>query len=232
LALHAGAPFAYLQCYRNADYPQWAEMIGVENGVSIDLYIGDPAFLHRGLCRAALGGYLREVAFPHYPAERRSYIGHEPANTAALRCSEAVGFRRLRTFLENGIEMVLLGWSGEHLSYLRDRAYLPFYNLAKFDCHADEIGTGTMAFYSETFRFDPRSWRYSNMGDLQVAIEAAKRGIPRISIRREQGFLKPLGENQDDSIYMGRFRDDTHQSALMREALGAYPQSWHLWEDI
>jgi len=108
LAVLGGSPFAYLQCYRNAVYAGWAETIGVEDGVSIDLYIGDSAFLHRGLGRAALGGYLREVAFARNAAERRAYIGHELANMAALRCSKAVGFRRLRTFLEGGIEMVLL----------------------------------------------------------------------------------------------------------------------------
>jgi aminoglycoside 6'-N-acetyltransferase len=108
LALHEGTPFAYLQCYRNADYPEWAAIIGVAEGVSIDLYIGEPAFLHRGLGRAALAGYLREVAFARHPAEHRATIGHEPGNIAALRCSEAVGFRRIGTFVEDGLEMVLL----------------------------------------------------------------------------------------------------------------------------
>jgi len=108
LALRAGTPFAYVQCYRNADYPEWAAVIGAPEGLSIDLYIGDPMFLHRGLGRAALGGYLRRVAFECFAGERRAYIGHEPANMPALRCSEAVGFRRLRTFLEGGTEMVLL----------------------------------------------------------------------------------------------------------------------------
>jgi aminoglycoside 6'-N-acetyltransferase len=108
LALQAGTPFAHLQCYRNVDYPDWAATIGVEDGVGIDLYIGDPGFLHRGLGRAALGGYLRRVAFARHPGEQRAYIGHEPANTAALRCSGAAGFRRMRRFMENGIEMVLL----------------------------------------------------------------------------------------------------------------------------
>ena len=105
---HASAPFAYLQCYRNVDYPEWTAVIGEPEGVSIDLYIGDPAFLHRGLGRAALGGYLRRVAFARHPGERRAFIGHEPTNTLALCCSEAVGFRRLRPFIEDGIEMVLL----------------------------------------------------------------------------------------------------------------------------
>ena len=108
LALLGAAPFAYLQCYRNADYSEWAAVMGEVEGVSIDLYIGDPAFLHRGLGRAALCGYLRRVAFERYPGERRAFIGHEPTNIAALRCSEAAGYRRLRTFIEDGIEMVLL----------------------------------------------------------------------------------------------------------------------------
>jgi aminoglycoside 6'-N-acetyltransferase len=109
IALHDdGTPFAYLQCYRNLAYPEWAAIIGAADGVSIDLYIGDPAFLHRGLGRAALAGYLRQVAFARYPEERRAFIGHEPANASALRCSGAAGFRRLRTFLEDGIEMILL----------------------------------------------------------------------------------------------------------------------------
>jgi|SRR5579859_2290601 aminoglycoside 6'-N-acetyltransferase len=108
VALHDGTPFAYLQCYRNVAYPEWAAIIGAADGISIDLYIGDPAFLHRGLGRAALAGYLREVAFARYPEERRATIGHEPANTAALRCSEAAGFRRIGAFIEDGIEMVLL----------------------------------------------------------------------------------------------------------------------------
>lgn len=109
LALLDGTPFAYLQCYRNADYPEWVVILGIADGVSIDLYIGDPAFLHRGLGRAALAGYLREVVFARYPEERRATIGHELGNTAALPCSEAAGFRRIGTFIENGTDMVLLG---------------------------------------------------------------------------------------------------------------------------
>jgi aminoglycoside 6'-N-acetyltransferase len=108
LAFLDGAPFAYLQCYRNTDYPLWAALIGANDGISVDLFIGDPAFLHRGLGRAALTRYLDEVAFPAYPGERRAYIGHDTTNTAALSCSEAVGFRPARRFFEDGTEMQLL----------------------------------------------------------------------------------------------------------------------------
>ena len=43
LALSQGRPFGYLQCYRNLDWPDWAAEIDVDGGLSIDLFIGDPA---------------------------------------------------------------------------------------------------------------------------------------------------------------------------------------------
>ena len=48
LASSAGNPFAYLQCYRNADYREWADLIGVDGGISLDLFIGDSTCLRKG----------------------------------------------------------------------------------------------------------------------------------------------------------------------------------------
>jgi aminoglycoside 6'-N-acetyltransferase len=108
LASIAGTPFAYLQCYRNADYREWADLIGVDGGISVDLFIGDSTYLRKGFGRAALRGYLQRVAFLYYNRETLAYIAHEQGNTAALRCSQAAGFRPLRVFLEDGVEMLLL----------------------------------------------------------------------------------------------------------------------------
>jgi hypothetical protein len=45
----AGAiPIGYIQAYRVADYPEYAVMIGAENGISVDLFIGDTGFLGSG----------------------------------------------------------------------------------------------------------------------------------------------------------------------------------------
>lgn len=109
LALSGSAPFAYLQCYAIMAYPAYARTIGVDHGVSIDLYIGDPGFVGRGFGRAMLAGYLGRVAFPAYPNEDLAYIAHEPDNLAALGCSRAVGFRPLRRIVEDGVVDQLLG---------------------------------------------------------------------------------------------------------------------------
>jgi aminoglycoside 6'-N-acetyltransferase len=114
-AIIAGTRFAYLHCYRNADYPEWRRLIGVDGGISVDLFIGDPAYLRKGLGRAALSGYLKRIAFPFLSTEARAYIAHERLNTAALRCSRAAGFLPLRGFREDGAEMVLLAMNTEEL---------------------------------------------------------------------------------------------------------------------
>jgi RimJ/RimL family protein N-acetyltransferase len=108
IALSEGRPFAYLQCYRNTDWPHWAAMIGDTAGLSVDLYIGDPAFVGRGYGRAMLAAYVRDVAFARFPEAAICYIAHAVANAPAIACSEAVGFRYRRTFDEDGVATRLL----------------------------------------------------------------------------------------------------------------------------
>jgi aminoglycoside 6'-N-acetyltransferase len=104
----AGAPFAYVQSYRNRAYPDWAELIEAQDGISLDLFIGEPAFLHRGFGRALILAYLQQVALAHFADEIRAYIAHACANAAALRCSQGAGFRPLREFMEDGVPTLLL----------------------------------------------------------------------------------------------------------------------------
>jgi aminoglycoside 6'-N-acetyltransferase len=108
LAVGAGRPFGYLQCYRNVDYPRYAALIGAFDGFSIDLYIGEPEFLRRGWGRAMLRAYLAQVAFVGFPETDAAYIAHDLRNAAALNCSRAVGFLPLRRLMEGGVETQLL----------------------------------------------------------------------------------------------------------------------------
>lgn len=101
IACWDGAPFGYLQAYRNRDWADYARVIGHSDGVSLDLHIGDPAFAGRGLGRAMLASYVREIALPHY-AESTAYIAHDLDNVAALACSKSVGFQPLGEFIEDG----------------------------------------------------------------------------------------------------------------------------------
>jgi len=108
LAVLAETPFGYLQCYRLADWPDWRATVGVDHGVSIDLFIGEPSLIGRGIGRRMLSGYVEQVAFPQHPEERLCWIGHELENVPARRCSAAAGFVPVREYVEDGNQSVLM----------------------------------------------------------------------------------------------------------------------------
>jgi aminoglycoside 6'-N-acetyltransferase len=108
LALMDAAPFGYLQCYRNVDEPEWQEIIRADHGVSIDLFIGEPDLIGRGVGRRMLGGYVDQVAFALYPDEQLCWICHETENLAALACSKAAGFVPVRQLLDDDKPSLLL----------------------------------------------------------------------------------------------------------------------------
>lgn len=108
LAILGGRPFGYLQNYRIADYPDWAAMIGENDGIGIDLAIFEPDLIGKGLGREMLARYLSEIAFPRFAKETRCFIAHEIENVAALRNSDSIGFRYVRNFLEGDLDTVLL----------------------------------------------------------------------------------------------------------------------------
>jgi aminoglycoside 6'-N-acetyltransferase len=110
------APFGYLQCYRIADFPDWGEMIGQDEGIGVDLYIGEPDLIGIGLGAAMLRAYLAQVAFPLFPEARTAWITHEADNLAAQGCSRSVGFQRQGVFLESGLKTILYGLERETLS--------------------------------------------------------------------------------------------------------------------
>jgi len=108
LAVLGGSPFGYLQCYRVADWADWQATIGVDHGVSIDLFIGEPDLIGHGIGRRMLSGYVQQVAFPQHPEERLCWIGHELENVAARRCSTGAGFVPVRQYVENDNQCILM----------------------------------------------------------------------------------------------------------------------------
>lgn len=102
LACFENRPIGKIQCYKNADYREYAQEIGVTDGVSIDLFIGEPSFLGKGLGVQMLQSYLLDVAFKIFKDESHCYICHETENVRAIGCSEKAGFSFMREVVEEG----------------------------------------------------------------------------------------------------------------------------------
>lgn len=130
----------------------------------------------------------------------------------------------LRAGLEQYAGRAVVGYHGVVLrrpftGYNKDRSTIPYTSRPFEDRAVDAIGTGAAMFLSNAMRFDVREWPYTNMVDLGLAVEAAKKGLPMISIARKKRHLLPLAEFQPGSIARGLQQDDSRQTELARELL-------------
>jgi RimJ/RimL family protein N-acetyltransferase len=94
--LLAGQPIGYIQSYRIEDHPDYAAAVDIGPGaVGVDLYIGEPELIHRGLGTRVLRAFLAEHVFSD-PRIQCNVLGPDPENLAAIRCYEKAGFRFLK----------------------------------------------------------------------------------------------------------------------------------------
>ena len=87
-------PFGYVQWYRIADEPEWTPTaVKIDaNDVAVDLYVGDPEGVGRGLGTEMLRTFLRDVVFPAAPDAQYCWIDPDPPNRRAIRSYEKAGF--------------------------------------------------------------------------------------------------------------------------------------------
>jgi hypothetical protein len=99
-------------------------------------------------------------------------------------------------------------------SYLRSRTIQHFSKQLESTKVVDTLGTGTVFFDTAVLRFDVRQWQHANMDDLGFAIESAKAKLPLVCLQRDPGYIRPLEQNQSDSIHIALKRDDRRQTML------------------
>jgi hypothetical protein len=142
---------------------------------------------------------------------------------------------RIRLALAQYGDKAVIGFHGTifmppHHSYVRNRYFFHFSSKLDNDLNVHELGCGTAAFLSSTFRPNPATWRHHHMDDLYLAAEAVKANLKMVALKREANWLTPLAENQDDSLWRATQRDDRAQSYFMRDLLTQYVQpTWNDW---
>lgn len=91
-----GAAIGYIQYYRIQDHSEYAASVGeAEDAAGVDLFIGEPQYVHKGLGPRILRAFLREVVFAETDTVS-CIIGPEPKNRAAIRAYEKAGFTYLK----------------------------------------------------------------------------------------------------------------------------------------
>jgi len=93
LILCGGTPIGYIQTYRINHWPDYARHIGVDDDTAgVDLFIGEPEYIGRGLGPAAIRTFLCEVVFGSFDAGA-CVIGPSVENQGAIRAYTKAGFR-------------------------------------------------------------------------------------------------------------------------------------------
>ena len=103
LILHGDEPIGFVQSYRISaeDDEGYAGLVDVDNSAGVDLFIGEPEYLYRGLGRHVIRRFLSEHVFAD-PGVEVCVIGPEPKNVAAVRAYEKAGFRFFKTIQAPG----------------------------------------------------------------------------------------------------------------------------------
>jgi RimJ/RimL family protein N-acetyltransferase len=87
-----GQPIGFIQSYRIDDYDEYGRALALDvSAAGIDLFIGEPELIGKGLGPSAIRAFLRDVVFARYEVEE-CVIGPSVKNTRAIRAYEKAGF--------------------------------------------------------------------------------------------------------------------------------------------
>lgn len=111
-------------------------------------------------------------------------------------------------------------------SYVANRRIIHFSRELEGDFRVDELGTGTVAFHSGCLTLAPGNWRYPNMTDLFLMLDAVRQNVRRVCVARPEGLLQPIAQKQEDSLFARSLADDSKETFLLQAAMKHYPGAW------
>lgn len=97
--LYDETPIGYIQTYP-VRVGEWRGL-APSDAIGLDLFIGDPAYVHRGLGPRILTRFLREVVFASGRIAR-CFVDPVAHNRTAIRAFEKAGFRHIMTIPGTG----------------------------------------------------------------------------------------------------------------------------------
>jgi aminoglycoside 6'-N-acetyltransferase len=103
-----GRDVGMIQTYLVSDSPEWEEIVEQGEGVAgVDVFLGDPELVGRGIGPAVLSAFARDVVFAR-PEVHACVATVEEANRRSWRAFEKAGFRHVRDVEEEGLPHRLL----------------------------------------------------------------------------------------------------------------------------
>ena len=104
---HDETPVGYIQYYNKHDFPSHHGYDSIElpeSCAGIDMYIGEPEYLGRGIASMALNQLIKQEIFPKY---RYAFVDPELNNEGAIKAYGRAGFKPIRSFSKEGVLWML-----------------------------------------------------------------------------------------------------------------------------
>ncbi len=104
--------------------------------------------------------------------------------------------------------------TGMLTNYYRDRKQVHYAHFQRMPIPVHIGGTGVMAFYVKTFKPDIKKFRYPNMADIWVGIQAQEKQIPIVCAPRPMKWIKAEDIPQSETIYGSKSNHDIQTKVL------------------
>jgi aminoglycoside 6'-N-acetyltransferase len=95
-----GRPAGFIQTYIVSGYPEYQQLVAVEDGVAgVDLFLAAEELMGRGVGSRVLAKFVSTIVFSA-PSTSACIADPDAENAASLRAFEKAGFRRVRRFVD------------------------------------------------------------------------------------------------------------------------------------
>jgi RimJ/RimL family protein N-acetyltransferase len=100
LILFGKKPIGQIQMYKINDYPKYKSSIQInDKAAGVDLFIGEKAYLHKGLGSTIIRKFLKDYVFTQLDVDS-CIMGPSPNNVAAIKAYQKAGLSHFKTIFD------------------------------------------------------------------------------------------------------------------------------------
>lgn len=93
-AVAGGKPIGMIQAYQVHNYPEYAEAIGMDEAIGIDLFIGEADYLGKGYGRDIIDAFVRDAVGEHFEDAQLVVASPSVNNLGSINAFEVAGFSK------------------------------------------------------------------------------------------------------------------------------------------
>jgi hypothetical protein len=102
-------------------------------------------------------------------------------------------------------------------NYYKNRKVFYFGSALQKDRYVHILGTGTVAYHTDTIRVQHKDFKIKNMADIWFGVIAQQQKVPMICIARPHHYLREEGGREQHSIYSSSQNSAEYQTFVVNQ---------------